>query len=150
MKYRHRFRVRAPQSAVAVFHARPDSMAAITPPPIVVRVHAAPPILRSGDRMDFTLWIGPLPLHWIAQFESASNAGFTDRQLQGPFQQWAHRHAFRAIGGGSTEVRDEVNARLRRHVVWGPVGLALWAGMPLLFAYRGWKTRRLLAGKKPS
>jgi ligand-binding SRPBCC domain-containing protein len=125
-------------------------MAAITPPPIVVRVHAAPPILRSGDRMDFTLWMGPLPLHWIAQFESASNAGFTDRQLRGPFQQWVHCHGFRAIGGDSTEVRDEVNARLRRHVVWGPVGLAMWAGMPLLFAYRGWKTRRLLQEKNPS
>jgi hypothetical protein len=54
---------------------------------------------------------------------------------------------------GTTEVVDEVEAKLKRHPLWGPVGLAMWLGLPLLFAYRGWKTRRLLeeaAEGKPS
>ena len=27
---------------------------------------------------------------------------------------------------------------------WGLVGVLMWIGMPALFAYRGWKTRRML------
>jgi hypothetical protein len=36
-------------------------MAAITPPPMVGRMHRAPAHMGSGDEMDFTLWAGPLP-----------------------------------------------------------------------------------------
>ncbi len=148
MRYRHRFRVDAPLPAVAAFHASSASLGAITPPPVVVRVHSAPAVLRSGDQMDFTLWLGPLPLHWVARIENASDAGFVDRQLQGPFREWVHRHSFRPMPGGCTEVRDEVNAIPRAHLLWGPVGLAMWLGLPLLFAYRGWKTRQTLAGSR--
>ena len=38
-------------------------------------------------------------------------------------------------------------ASLKPHPVWGLVGLAMWLGLPLLFAFRGWKTRRLLEGE---
>jgi ligand-binding SRPBCC domain-containing protein len=38
MKYRHQFRVSASVERVAEFHADSASMAAITPPPIVVKV----------------------------------------------------------------------------------------------------------------
>ncbi len=39
MRYEHRFRVRAPLAAVADFHSQAASMPAITPPPMIVRVH---------------------------------------------------------------------------------------------------------------
>jgi len=65
MKFQHRFRVKAPLAAVADFHSRSASMPAITPPPMIVRVHAAPARLTSGDVMDFTLWAGPVPLRWV-------------------------------------------------------------------------------------
>jgi ligand-binding SRPBCC domain-containing protein len=119
-------------------------MAAITPPPLVVRITAAPDVLRRGDRMAFTLWMGPLPVRWVAHIEEAGTTGFTDRQVAGPFAEWQHRHRFIAIDETHTEVRDEVRARLRRHWLWGPVGFAMWAGLPLLFAYRGWRTRQAL------
>ncbi|HRX05275.1 MAG TPA: hypothetical protein P5148_19150, partial [Anaerolineae bacterium] len=32
------------------------------------------------------------------------------------------------------------------HPIWGPVGLGMMLNLPLLFAYRGWQTRRLLNG----
>jgi ligand-binding SRPBCC domain-containing protein len=143
MQYRHRFQVRAPLAEVADFHARPSSMAAITPPPIFVRMQQAPAALKTGECMVFTLWAGPLPIQWVARIENVSGTGFTDRQVSGPFASWAHRHTFR-LAGGTTEVRDEVQATLRRHVLWAPVGLAMWLGLPLLFRYRAWKTRRLL------
>jgi ligand-binding SRPBCC domain-containing protein len=144
MKYEHRFRVRASLAAVVGFHSRAASMPAITPPPIIVRVHGAPPVLGDGDVMDFTMWAGPLPMRWVAQIEDISDGGFTDRQVQGPFACWQHRHSFVPIADNLIEVVDQVEAGVKKHVFWGPVGMAMWIGLPLLFAYRGRKTRRLV------
>ncbi len=146
MKYRHRFRVHAPLAAVAEFHRRAASMPAITPPPMIVRLHAAPALLSEGDEMSFTLWAGPVPLRWVARIEDASPDGFTDRQVRGPFARWQHRHSFVRVSETETDVVDEVAAELKRHPFWRLAGAAMWAGMPVLFAYRGWRTRRLLEG----
>ena len=148
MKYQHRFQVRAPMAVVADFHAQSASMGAITPPPIVVTVHRAPVRLTDGDEMDFTLWLGPLPVHWIAQIEDAGPVGFTDRQVCGPFAKWIHCHRFVVVDESVTEVLDEIELNLRPHWVWGLVGLGMWLSLPLLFAYRGWKTRRLLKTRR--
>ena len=147
MIFRHRFRVRARQARVAEFHARAESMAAITPPPMIVAVHHAPARLADGAEMDFTLWAGPIPLHWVATFEAVSADGFIDRQVSGPFAAWRHRHTFVVVSERETDVLDEVSAELRRSPIWFAVGALMWVGMPLLFAYRGWRTRRLLEGQ---
>jgi ligand-binding SRPBCC domain-containing protein len=142
--YQHRFRVKASVQKVAEFHSRAASMAAITPPPIIVKIHHAPEVLTDGDRMAFTMWIGPLPIYWEAQIEAVSVAGFTDRQLRGPFDTWVHRHSFVAVNTGMTEVVDELQLSLRRNPFWWLVGLSMRIGMPLLFAFRAWKTKRKL------
>jgi ligand-binding SRPBCC domain-containing protein len=144
MKYRHTFRIRAALVDVAAFHSRSASMGAITPPPVLVRVHHAPESLKDGDEMDFTLWMGPLPIHWLARIEEVSPQGFVDCQVRGPFRAWTHRHSFVPVGETTTEVVDEIEASLRPHPLWGPVGLGMWLNLPLLFAYRGWRTRQLL------
>lgn len=144
--YRHTFRVQAPQAEVAAFHAAASSLGAITPPLLPMQLHHAPERLGQGDEMSFTLWMGPLPVRWLARVEEASPGGFVDRQVAGPFGAWTHRHRFLAVDEATTEVVDEVEARLKAHPLWGAVGLAMWLGLPLLFAYRGWKTRRLLEG----
>jgi len=144
MRYKHRFQVEAPLAAVAEFHAQSASMGAITPPPVVVRVHSAPARLDDGDEMDFTMWLGPLPLHWLARIEDVSPTGFTDRQLRGPFREWIHRHTFTPVDETNTAVVDEIELELRSHLWWSLVGLGMWLSLPLLFAYRGWKTRRLI------
>jgi ligand-binding SRPBCC domain-containing protein len=61
MNYHHRFRVPVSIEQVAEFHAHSASMAAITPPPIVVKVQRAPAVLADGDEMAFTMWLG-LPI----------------------------------------------------------------------------------------
>lgn len=144
MKYQHTFHVHAPLSVVADFHAQSASMGAITPPPVKAQVHQAPARLNEGDEMDFTLWLGPLPIRWVARIEDVSGNGFSDRQLRGPFRRWVHRHQFRAIDNQTTEVIDEIEAGLQPHPLWAVVGLGMWLNLPLLFAYRGWKTKRLL------
>jgi ligand-binding SRPBCC domain-containing protein len=119
-------------------------MGAITPPPVVAQIHQAPTHLQEGDEMDFTLWLGPLPIRWLARIEDVGQHGFVDRQLRGPFQQWRHHHRFVPIDPTTTEVIDEIEAKLQKHPWWGLVGLGMWLNLPILFAYRGWKTKRLL------
>lgn len=147
MKYEHRFRVRAPLADVADFHNRSTSMAAITPPLFRVQLDQAPEHLESDDEMAFTMRIGPFPVRWRAQIADVSATGFSDRQLEGPFRHWIHRHTFEPVDENTTEVVDRIQAGLKRHPWWGLVGLAMWLGLPFLFAYRGWKTRRLLESR---
>lgn len=150
MKYQHRFSVSAPIEAVASFHGRSEAMGAITPPPIVVQMHQAPatPSLAEGDEMDFTLWLGPLPLRWLARIEDVTPTGFVDRMVRGPMQRWEHRHRFVATDQTTTEVIDEVECEPRLHPLWGPIGLGMALNLPILFAYRAWQTRRLLARER--
>jgi len=144
MRFQHRFRVRAPLATVADFHNQADSMAAITPPFIPTQMLQTPPRLEEGDVMAFRMWFGPVPVRWQAVISQVSPTGFSDEQLEGPFRHWIHRHTFVSVDEQTTEVVDKVEATLKRHPLWGPIGLAMWLGLPLLFAYRGWKTRRLL------
>lgn len=145
MIFQHRFRVRAPLAAVADFHRQTASMGAITPPPIVVHVHRAPAEVNSGESMEFTLWMGPLPVRWVAQFEDVRADSFVDLQVRGPFAQWIHRHTFVAVDAQTTEVIDDVRVQLHENNRWWQlVGFSMWMGLPLLFAYRGWRTRRIL------
>lgn len=148
MKYQHRFHVNAPLAAVAEFHAQSASMGAITPPPVVVRVHRAPARLDDGDEMDFTMWLGPLPVRWLARIEDVSPTGFTDRQMRGPFREWVHRHTFVPVDETTTAVVDKIELRLRPHPWWGLLGLGMWLSLPLLFAFRGWKTQRFIQAKQ--
>ncbi len=143
MNYQHKFVVNAGLDEVAAFHRRSRSMKVITPPPIIVRMRSAPHELAEGDVMSFTLWMGPLPLHWTARIENVTPAGFTDRQLSGPFASWVHRHIFVPLSDSSTAVIDVVDAELSRDPFWRLAGFSMWIGMPALFAYRGWKTRQL-------
>lgn len=144
MKYQSRFRVNAPVEMVADFHSHSAAMAAITPPPIIVQVHQAPEQLAEGDEMDFTLWLGPLPVHWAARFEDVTASSFVDRQVRGPMRLWRHHHRFVAVDEHTTDVLDDVELEVRPHPFWGPVGLGMALNLPVLFAYRAWRTRRLL------
>lgn len=145
MFFRHRFQVHAPLSDVTAFHSQSASMAAITPPPLAVILHHSPPILNEGDTMDFSLKFGPFSIRWLAQIESVTSAGFTDRQLRGPFAEWVHQHKFSAVDDNTTDVIDEITMRLSRDPIRFLLGLGMRLGLPLLFAFRAWKTRRLLA-----
>jgi ligand-binding SRPBCC domain-containing protein len=147
MKYHHRFRVNAPLAEVISFHRQATNMGAITPPPIRVKIHQAPAELSSSDEMDFSLHLGPFQIRWLALIENMTEAGFTDRQLQGTFLTWNHRHSFNPIEASVTEVDDQVTAEVKRSLGEGFLGWVLWLGMPFLFAYRGWKTRSLLEGR---
>lgn len=148
MIFLNSFVVEAPIGQVAGFHSRSASMAAITPPPLVVRMHEAPETMSSGDEMSFTLWLGPLPIPWRALITNVSETGFIDLQVEGPFEKWEHHHSFRSVSPGKTVVEDEIHVQLSRQPVKMIVGLGMTLGLPFLLRYRAWKTSRLL--KQPS
>ena len=147
MNYHHRFHVRAPIASVSDFHSHASSLGAITPPPVTVRDVQSPDTLHDGDTMAFTLAFAFVQLRWVARIENVTPNGFIDRQTQGPFRAWVHTHAYAQIDANTTDVLDNVHAELRTDFPWLFVGLGMWLSMPMLFAYRAWKTKQLLEMK---
>lgn len=144
MQYRHSFTIQASLVSVASFHTQSQSMGAITPPPVIVQVHRAPEILAEGDEMEFTLWLLFLPIRWVARIHEVTPTGFVDQQVSGPFASWKHTHLYIRHDVLLTEVCDQVEATLSSNPIKWLAGAGMWLSMPLLFAYRGWKTRKLL------
>ena len=137
-QYKHQFIVNAPLTAVSNFHQDSRALRQLSPPPIWVQFHEVEP-LGEGSVADFTMWLGPLPIRWTAVHTQVTQHGFLDTQKRGPFQSWTHRHSFRELFDGRTEVIDEIEAEpgnLLSHF--------MWLNLPVLFAYRGWQTRRTL------
>jgi ligand-binding SRPBCC domain-containing protein len=144
VRFERRFLVDASRDKVLEFHLRPAGLAILTPPPAIVRIHKSPNVLREGDVLVFTLWLGPVPVYWESVFPEVSNSGFVDTQGKGPFRAWEHRHTFVEISDNATEVIDVVEASLPLHPWKAIVAMVMWASLPLLFAYRAWQTRRQL------
>jgi ligand-binding SRPBCC domain-containing protein len=76
VKYRHAFCICTPLANVVSFYTAASSLKAITPPLIPMQLHHTPEQMGNGDEMDFTMWMGPLPVCWIARVEDVSPAGF--------------------------------------------------------------------------
>jgi ligand-binding SRPBCC domain-containing protein len=141
--FNHTFTVKASLEQVAAFHKDTRVLKRLTPPPIIVRLHRFDP-LGEGAVAEFTLWIGPLPIHWVAIHQNFHPLfGFTDIQQRGPFKRWVHRHTFMAGGEGQTLVSDTVDYEhypgwrgLLTRLLFSPPGLFM------TFTYRKWVTRR--------
>jgi ligand-binding SRPBCC domain-containing protein len=140
-----RFVVDAPVEAVARFHADPRALMRLTPPPTLMRVHRMDP-LGEGSVSEFTMWVGPVPIRWRAVHSAVRHLeGFTDTQELGPMARWVHRHAFRPLSDGRTEVTDRI--WYTHPSGWrGGLTRLLFSTAPLraLFLYRAWVTRRAL------
>ena len=80
--------------------------------------------------MDFTMWLGPLPIHWVARIEQTTPVSFVDRQVAGPFESWRHLHTYVAHGPDKTLVIDQVEAELSDHWWWKLVGMGMWLNLP--------------------
>lgn len=136
-QYRHRVEVEASLTAVSDFHSDSRALRTLTPPPIWVQFHQVEP-LAEGSVADFTMWLGPLPVRWTAVHSQVTPHGFIDTQKRGPFKKWVHRHRFQELGNGRTAVLDEIEAE-----PGNLVSRFMWLTLPILFAYRGWQTRRI-------
>lgn len=101
------FTVDAPLMAVSAFHHDTRVLKKLTPPPMIIRVHKFEP-LGEGSIGEFTLWLGPIPLHWRAVHSDVSENGFTDTQEKGPMKFWQHTHRFTAVSPTKTQVHEHI------------------------------------------
>ncbi|MFA0742850.1 MAG: hypothetical protein DFNUSKGM_002982 [Candidatus Fervidibacter sacchari] len=145
MKFRHAFKISAPIAVVVAFHGDPANLVALTPFPVRVKLISAPRLLRAGDEVEFCVWVGFIPIRWVARIVQIDEASFTDVQILGPFRHWFHRHRFVPQSDGTTLIVDEIDAALSWHPIRLLVGLLMWLGLPLLFAYRRKATQRLIS-----
>lgn len=141
-----RFQVTAPLQAVQAFHHDTRALKRLTPPPTFVQLHEVQP-LGEGSVSRFTLWVGPLPLHWTAVHRDVSERGFTDVQAEGPAAKWEHTHTFQPVSDKVTEIREHIEFEHKRGF-WGLVTRLLfaWPNLYGMFTYRMLVTRWHLRG----
>jgi ligand-binding SRPBCC domain-containing protein len=144
MEFKSEFLVHAPLEAVRTFHQSAGSLRSITPPLVPMTSVDAPQVLGEGAHMAFTLWMGTIPVRWTARIEGTHDQGFTDRQISGPFDAWVHEHSFVPVDERSTCVEDRVFYELKSNPFWWLVGGLMALGLPLLFRYRAYRTRKIL------
>jgi ligand-binding SRPBCC domain-containing protein len=143
--FEYAFIVKAPLARVAEFHRDARALQRLSPPPLFVQLHRIEP-QAEGAVADFTLWMGPLPIRWVAVHSNVSVLnGFTDTQQRGPLRYWRHTHRFVAV--------DDSHTRVMEHIVFeyypGRAGLLARllfsrSALRFLFWYRSWVTRRAL------
>jgi ligand-binding SRPBCC domain-containing protein len=146
-RFSHHFQVAAPLEEVAEFHQESLALKKLTPFPIFIQVHKQEE-LGEGSIADFTMWLGPFPVRWVALHKNMDPLrGFTDIQTRGPFAYWEHTHTFRALDAQTSEVIDEINALPGITFLNKIVSYMMWSGLPLLFAFRSWATRKIVEGR---
>ena len=140
--FEHRFVVSAPIAAVAAFHYDSAAFRRLVPPGLLLQVHQQEP-LADDSVNDFTMWMGPIPVHWRAAHSEVSETGFVDTQVAGPLKSWVHRHTFECVSSQETAVVDCID--FEHFTGWrGIRSRALFAriGLRVLFAWRARATRR--------
>jgi ligand-binding SRPBCC domain-containing protein len=106
-------RIAAPPQAVFAFHETPEALERLIPIWENVKVVTASGSLKPGTRVVLGCRLGPFSWNWVAEHtEYEPGRMFADRQVDGPFSYWYHRHLFLDDGQGGTILRDEVDYRL--------------------------------------
>jgi ligand-binding SRPBCC domain-containing protein len=137
-----RFTVDAPLAAVSAFHFQTGILKALTPPLMIMQVHRFDP-LANGSIGEFTMWMGPIPVRWVAEHSEVSQTGFIDTQTRGPMKFWKHTHRFNSVSPDMTEVHEHIEFEHHSGLrgLWSRILFPLPA-LIVLFSYRRWATRR--------
>ena len=139
MEFRHEFSVRAPLERVSSFHSDSSALKVLSPPLPKMRLIKAEPV-AEGSITEFEISMGPIRIPWLAEHKDVSFPnGFVDRQLDGPFKEWSHKHQFVPITQDDTRVIDSIQAE------YGNIfSRIMWMLLPGLFAFRARATRKTL------
>jgi len=142
--FQHRSLIPTTLERMWAFHNDPRVLGWLTPPPIFVRVLRDDRTSLTDGELEFQLWFGPFPAHWLARHEPGPiETSFIDRMLKGPASVWVHEHIMRPVDGG-VELVDHITIAHRPGGFWGLFTRLFFDGLPLraLFIYRHWRTRR--------
>jgi ligand-binding SRPBCC domain-containing protein len=147
--FNYEFTVNAPETAVADFHYN-SNVKTLTPLPIISQLHYHE-ALGEGSKSNFTLWFGPLPLHWKVVHSNVNQNGFTDSQVRGPLKRWQHTHRFIAQDDGTTLVSEHIDYEYRSGLA-GLLNRLMFSGpaLTMLFTARKMITRRQVGNYLPA
>ena len=137
-----RSRLDVPATDLFAWHTREGAFERLTPPWAPVRLEHFEGI-RDGDRAVLRIGPGPFGLKWVAEhFDYVEGQQFCDRQVQGPFGLWRHRHRMEEAGDAASVLVDDLRFE-------PPLGELGQLGVPLIrrelrrmFAYRHRITRQ--------
>lgn len=108
LHFRYSSLIDAPVQTVWDFHTRDDILQQLTPPWQPVEIVRREGGLEVGAVSEFKIWLGPLPVDWVAiHTECIPYQLFTDEQQQGPMASWVHRHQF-TEENGKTRLTDAI------------------------------------------
>lgn len=143
LKFQYTSLIAAPVETVWQFHERPDILELLTPPWQPVKIIRRQGGLEIGAISHFRLFLGPIPLDWIARHtECEPNRLFIDRQTKGPMQSWEHRHEF-SPENNQTRLKDVIHYEIPGGFV-AEFLLGWWVESRLrdMFRYRHQVTKR--------
>ncbi|MDB9320920.1 SRPBCC family protein [Nodularia spumigena CS-591/04] len=143
LNFQHSSVINAPPEVVWKFHERRDILQLLNPPWQPVQVIRREGGLEVGATTEFRLFLGPLPLTWLARHtECEKNRLFIDEQISGPFESWVHRHEF-APENGKTKLTDAVSFSMPGGATVEFVsGWLIQAQLEAMFRYRHHVTKR--------
>jgi ligand-binding SRPBCC domain-containing protein len=122
------------------FHEREDALALLAPPFPPVQLISKSLGIGIGTRVELRIVL----FRWIALHTAYDkNRLFVDEQIEGPFDQWVHRHEFEDLGG-----RTRLTERIEYCLPGGNtlnilLGWAVKLGLNRMFAHRHAVTRRI-------
>ncbi|MEO1591803.1 MAG: SRPBCC family protein, partial [Cyanobacteria bacterium J06632_22] len=99
--------------------------------------------LGPGAITEFRLWLGPLPVTWLANHTDEYEPGrlFTDIQVSGPLEAWTHRHRF-IPQGQRTQLVDDITFTLPAAPLSEPlIGPFVNQRLEDMFRYRHQQTK---------
>jgi uncharacterized protein len=113
LRFQRRTRIDAPAEAVFAWHARPGALERLVPPWERVVVEERTGGIDDGARVVLRVGAGRLRLRWVAiHGDVIPGRQFCDRQVQGPFRYWRHRHGFEPDGPSACYIEDDVEYAL--------------------------------------
>jgi len=135
-----------PLEEVFPFFARPENLAALTPPDLGFRILTPSPVPMSpGSLIDYAVRPFGAPVRWRTLIESFDPPqGFVDRQLKGPYSVWRHVHRFESRDGG-TLLTDEVTWAAGLGPLGGLAAPFVERELARIFDFREAAAARLLA-----
>ncbi len=132
---------RSPEDVFA-WHERPGVLQRLTPPWEQVELESAGAGVRDGVRVVMKTKIGPVWARWEAEhYDYREGRQFCDRQVEGPFATWEHRHVFEANGEGGCRLTDDIRYELPLGAAGEMAAGKVEARLDRLFAYRHALTR---------
>jgi hypothetical protein len=138
LRFQRRTRIEAPAEAVFAWHARPGALERLVPPWQRVVVEERTGGIEDGARVVLRVDAGPIRLRWVAVHgDVIPGRQFCDRQIQGPFRHWRHRHGFEPDGPSASQLEDDVDYALPLRWLGSIVGSgSVREKLDRMFAYR--------------